>query len=310
MDGSYISPSFFIGKCLDNSLQFNAKAWSNYFVLLNDLLIFLKPIFQNVEVTLSNDLYKGTLKLFLLLLHDFPEFLVEYCFHLCELIPLKAMQLRNIVLSAFSASFSFPEPLSVKLETMHEILQPVGNLATTTSFDSIPFKKELDSYFISRSSVSFLKDLRGYLISLNGDKQVVYNVSLIYALTSYISHCAIQNIKSISISAVTNSPFIDIFQSLFLTFDSQGRHILLNSMVDHLRYPNMDSFFMICTILILFNDGNEHLREQIVRVLLERLIALRPHPWGVVFTVNELIRNPTFKLLAHNFIKCIPEIDK
>lgn len=81
-------------------------------------------------------------------------------------------------------------------------------------------------------------------------------------------------------------------------------------MIDHLRYPNSDTLFYVCTLLALFNDTNEHVREQIVRVLLERLVALRPHPWGVVFTVNELIRNPNFKLLDHNFIKCIPEVEK
>lgn len=81
-------------------------------------------------------------------------------------------------------------------------------------------------------------------------------------------------------------------------------------MVDHLRYPTTDTLFFMCTLLSLFSDSNEHVREQIVRVLLERLIAMRPHPWGLMFTVNELIRNPNYKLLDHTFIKCIPEVEK
>ena len=270
------------------------------------------------------------MKLFILLLHDFPEFLAEYCFHLCELIPFKAVQLRNIILTAVPPNVTLLlEPLiaTLKLETMNEISQPVRNLASIQLLEQIPFKKELDSYFLSRSSAI---DLSGYLFNFGQDKSMVYNISMINALTLYIGHSAIQAIKNITINSVSNSPFIDIFTNLLRTFDSQGkvkctnlsnyelmrfiyfsgRHILLNSMADHLRYPNSDTVYFICIILAIFNDTNEQIREQIVRVLLERLIALRPHPWGIVFTVNELIRNPNYKLLDHNFIKCIPEVEK
>ena len=55
----FISHRVFIGKCLDNSTQLNAKTWNHYFILLNDLLTFQKPILQNIELSsTSNDLYK------------------------------------------------------------------------------------------------------------------------------------------------------------------------------------------------------------------------------------------------------------
>ena len=45
-----------------------------------------------------------------------------------------------------------------------------------------------------------------------------------------------------------------------------------------------------------------------VRVLLERLIVNRPHPWGLLITFIELIKNPTFKFWTHEFVHCAPEI--
>lgn len=81
-------------------------------------------------------------------------------------------------------------------------------------------------------------------------------------------------------------------------------------MVDHLRYPNTETLFFICMLLNLFKDNNDHLREQIIRVLLERVIAQRPHPWGVIYIINELIRNPNYKMLEYDFIKSVPEIEK
>ena len=45
-------------------------------------------------------------------------------------------------------------------------------------------------------------------------------------------------------------------------------------------------------------------------MLLERLIVNRPHPWGLLITFIELIKNPTFKFWSHEFVHCAPEIQK
>lgn len=52
------------------------------------------------------------------------------------------------------------------------------------------------------------------------------------------------------------------------------------------------------------------LQEQITRVLLERLIVNRPHPWGLLITFIELIKNPVYKFWDHDFVHCAPEIEK
>ena len=43
---------------------------------------------------------------------------------------------------------------------------------------------------------------------------------------------------------------------------------------------------------------------------MERLIVNRPHPWGLLITFIELIKNPTFKFWTHEFVHCAPEIQK
>ena len=45
-------------------------------------------------------------------------------------------------------------------------------------------------------------------------------------------------------------------------------------------------------------------------VLLERLIVNRPHPWGLLITFIELIKNPNFKFWGHDFVHCAVEIEK
>src|SRR4051794_12442165 len=50
-----------------------------------------------------------------------------------------------------------------------------------------------------------------------------------------------------------------------------------------------------CVLLYLFAEASQEIvQEQITRVLLERLIVNRPHPWGLLITFIELIKNPRY----------------
>jgi hypothetical protein len=46
------------------------------------------------------------------------------------------------------------------------------------------------------------------------------------------------------------------------------------------------------------------------RVLLERLIVNRPHPWGLLITFIELIKNPRYSFWDHAFTRIDPDIEK
>ena len=51
------------------------------------------------------------------------------------------------------------------------------------------------------------------------------------------------------------------YKTLFII----GRYILLNSVADHLRYPNSHTCFFSKTLLHLFATQPEELKEQITR---------------------------------------------
>ena len=58
---------------------------------------------------------QGTLRVLLVLLHDFPEFLCEYHFQLCNVIPPSCIQMRNLILSAFPRNMRLPDPFTPNL---------------------------------------------------------------------------------------------------------------------------------------------------------------------------------------------------
>ena len=94
--------------------------------------------------------------------------------------------------------------------------------------------------------------------------------------------------------------------------DSEGRYYFLNAIANQLRYPNNHTHYFSCVLLYVFHDqaSSEIVKEQITRVLLERLIVNRPHPWGLLITFIELIKNPRYAFWNHSFVRCAPEIEK
>jgi len=104
---------------------------------------------------------------------------------------------------------------------------------------------------------------------------------------------------------------MDIFQQLAKDLDSEGRYYFLNAVTNQLRYPNNHTHYFSCVLLYLFAEApNEVVQEQITRVLLERLIVHRPHPWGLLITFIELIKNPRYDFWSHSFTRCAAEIER
>ena len=59
---------------------------------------------------------QGTLRVLLVLLHDFPEFLCDYHFSFCDVIPPNCIQMRNLILSAFPRNMRLPDPFTPNLK--------------------------------------------------------------------------------------------------------------------------------------------------------------------------------------------------
>lgn len=155
------------------------------------------------------------------------------------------------------------------------------------------------------------------------------------ALVLYVGTQAIAYIHSKertpSTSTIAHTAHMDIFQHLVVDLDTEGivsivegatvlvffvccvvgRYLFLNAIANQLRYPNSHTHYFSCALLSLFAETNaEAIQEQITRVLLERLIVNRPHPWGLLITFIELIKNPSYNFWKHEFVHCAPEIEK
>lgn len=317
-----ISHRVFLGRML--ALTSHQKGWSMYAQLLVDLFKFLAPFLRNTNLTKAvTAMYKGTLKVLLVLLHDFPEFLCDYHYGFCDVIPPNCIQMRNLILAAFPRNMRLPDPFTpnLKVDMLAEISQAPRILPTYAALiQPASFRKDLDNYLKARAPVTFLSELRTNLqysstTPANEPNPTKYNIPLLNALVLYVGAQAIGHIRnkgqSPNMSTIAHSAHMDIFQNLSVDLDTEGRYLFLNAIANQLRYPNSHTHYFSCTLLYLFAEANsECMQEQITRVLLERIVVNRPHPWGLLITFIELIKNPIYRFWSHEFVHCAAEIEK
>ncbi|GER44883.1 transcription regulators [Striga asiatica] len=318
-----VSHRSFMPKLLTANAQ---KGWPYFQRLLVDLFQFMEPFLRNAELgEPAHFLYKGTLRVLLVLLHDFPEFLCDYHFSFCDVIPPSCIQMRNIILSAFPRNMRLPDPSTpnLKIDLLAEISQSPRILPEVdAALKAKQIKNEVDEYLKTRQQgSSFLSELKQKLLLSPVDAARAgtrYNVPLINSLVLYVGMQAIQQLQArapsqsmANMTAFLVSAALDIFQSLIMDLDTEGRYLFLNAVANQLRYPNNHTHYFSFILLYLFAESNqEMIQEQITRVLLERLIVNRPHPWGLLITFIELIKNPRYNFWSRSFTRCAPEIEK
>jgi CCR4-NOT transcription complex subunit 1 len=299
--------------------------------LLVALLEFLKPFLHNAEMpAVINRLYTGTLRLLLVLLHDFPGFLCAFHYSLCDVIPSSCVQLRNLILSAFPRSMRLPDPFTPNLnvELLPEVaLSPLVLAQYEQALQDSSMYNELDNMIKTWRSpspggsgdglpASASKTIQALCAKIqSGGEGAKYNHALINSVVMFAGLSAVRQAQQEGKSAHTNlagSAAVSLVQGLLGAFDAQGRYLVLNALANQLRFPNSHTHYFSSVLLFLFGEADtlERVREQVTRVLLERLIVHRPHPWGLLITFIELIKNKKYNFWSHGFVRCAPEIDK
>ncbi|ORX59649.1 Not1-domain-containing protein [Hesseltinella vesiculosa] len=275
------------------------RGWDMYHKLVLCLLKFLGPLLdKQVLQTSTKAFYRGTLRYLVVLLHDFPEFLCEYYMVFVQVIPHSCIQLRNMVLSAFPLVMHFPDPLTpdLCLELLPECTESPAMVMSFAHVLPPPCHAKIQEYILGQSS-SIDQDI----LSLVLTPEQTIREDVLNALVLCVAMPVIK-------VPLASNPALQLYTSLIQQLSSNGSYLLLSAMADHLRYPNSHTHFFSQALLTLFRDMPEPVKEQITRILLERLIVNRPHPWGLLATFIALIKEPKF--WNYSFVRSSPEIER
>lgn len=283
------------------------KAWHIAHQLMMDQFLFLEPYLKRIELSQPvKKLYDGTLRVLLVLLHDFPSFLTSYHLSLCNAIPDSCVQLRNIVLSATPKGMTTPDPFTpnLKIDLLPETSQSPAILSNVLGpIDKL--QSHLDVY-LNDAQRRNSSGLLPYLF-IKGTTEV--DARKANSLVLYVGAHALTRLQSSQIS-LSRTPDIELFQKL-MELDDRGRYTCLNAIANQLRFPSSHTHYFSCVMLYLFSESKSvAVKEQVTRVLLERLIVNRPHPWGLLITFIELIKNQRYGFWNLPFTRCATEIEK
>ncbi|KAL7674163.1 hypothetical protein ACOME3_000443 [Neoechinorhynchus agilis] len=317
-----------------------ARVLHSYAILLTVLIRFLERtlvvrpdtpkmstlvrLTNSEERSFTKELFTAALRLFLVILHDFPEFTCDYCYELIDAIPIQFIQLRNMVLSAYFRQMPPPDPCAdpIKLDLIVQPFEP-SSFAYMHDIQPESLKCDIETFFSrpdQRNEIlgRIKQNLRFHPDPNDQERcsEQPYNLRLLSAMVQHAGVTFLKDIetsKTITPETASQSPQAGLLVRLSETLDDEGTYILLTVIANQLRYPNGPTQFFSSLMLHIYQHGQTSqqplLSEIVTRVLTERLLVSRPHPWGLMLTFIELIRNSNYQLWQNNFIRWLPEIE-
>ncbi|WVQ85274.1 hypothetical protein IAT38_007439 [Cryptococcus sp. DSM 104549] len=318
---SIISHRLFMPKLLQTQRD---EGWPEFHRCVMWLLRFLAPFLQSDEMTPSSrSIFKATVRLLMLLLHDFPEFLVEFYHTLSTVIPPHCVQLRNIVLSAFPHQEA---PLPDHYKRLDQLVPEMQRFPTVRSdyvgaLTDGNLKAAIDQFV--RTGVPALPAIVAELknriavktIGPQGNTIITWNHTLMHATVYYLgtTEVARRFHQTGVVDFDAKAPEVAVLAGLAHVFDAEGQYYMLNVVADQLRYPSAHTLFYIHFMLFLFGtcvqaEVPSAIPERIARILLERTIVKRPHPWGLLVTFIELLDNEVYGFWKQPFVMAQDEV--
>ncbi|RPA83679.1 Not1-domain-containing protein [Ascobolus immersus RN42] len=324
---SLVAHRFFAPKFLRLGKE---KGWPVYFKVLETMVVDVVEFLADTDYEMQSiTIYRGLLRTFLVLLHDFSDFMNEYHFAFCDIIPPHFIQLRNLVLTAIPTALpeEMPNPFvnGLNLDRIPETrIAPTIATDYTLSLVESGLKEMVDSCVSPTSpNSSLIGEIIAKVESLQTYPgvglefaQVPDGIKVLHSLALTVGVDAISKAASRGVHIFqTGSAHTALMMKLVFELSSRyaARYHFLNGIANQLRYANSHTQYFSALLLYIFAQAHglkndEEIRSQISRVLVERLVVQRPHPWGLIYTLLELLRNPNYDFWNLSFVKNSPEV--
>ncbi|GEM11861.1 CCR4-NOT transcription complex subunit 1 [Rhodotorula toruloides] len=254
-------------------------------------------------------LYLGTLRTTLVLLHDSPAFLADIAYTLVDPLPFRALHLRNLVLSAFPPSArTVPNPLDTGLGVAvlaESQISPTFLVDPVAPLHQSGLSVAIGEYLTAKQPVDFPSQL-GARLSAAAERDDRSSRAFLRGVVIHLAQSAVAlaQERDLGLETVTTPPGA-LLLDLISSADFATRYHLLSTCADALRWPNSHTTWFSSLVLAAFSSGDANVKQQVIRVLLERSFTARPTPWGVQHTLSRLLSvagstiNSTLAELSH-----------
>ncbi len=282
--------------------------WAPFTRILQALLRYVSEHMKVIDITdVVKDYYRATVKLIVTLSHDYPDYVSANAIQLCSSIAPHVRQLRNIILHCSPRADAGEAAVSQDSETVNIIM----SFSTLREAGLIPVLEQLMQAGPTEDAIAHLThaiNKRSGNETIFGHVRSTVDPKLIGDIVDYIGDHAVSRSRQAGPLFVHGSADIATLSLLVHELAPEGRYYLLSSIIDRLRYPvPLTEYFTHVTLELFGQDINDpeeaDIRQQIVRILLERLAGYWPQPWGLLTVILELTKDQKYMFFDQPFIK-------
>ncbi|PNS20786.1 hypothetical protein CAC42_2717 [Sphaceloma murrayae] len=296
--------------------QGTSKPWAIYTKLVCTALAYLGDLKDIIETsTAAQDMYRATLRILCTIQHDYPEFLAENHLFLNSSIAPTMIQLHNVVNCANPSSVQeLPDPFTpgLKINRLDQVRQnPTISAESDEVLSEAGLRPLLDRLLSGKEVAN--SDVEELISILSNPPSVsdILPVSSHLALLSNAFMLHLGTTATIASSTFSASaPQAKLLERLFETANAELRYVLISAMANQIRFPSSHTHYFSTAMLHLFTVASEDVQQQLARVLVERLLVARPHPWGLIITILELIKNGRYNIFEKRWMKTAPEVER
>ena len=302
-----LSHRLFVPALLGGNARSNG-GWEAFTKLLNTLFTTLEDLLAVSETPVIQDFYRGVTRFVLMLHHDFPEYLTENHTLLNSTIPVFCFQLHNIINSAVTRAVinDQPDPFTqgLKINRLEQVRQPPAVYPDLEKIlEEVGIKETLERCCTGGELVSDeFETIHAALERVQGAASRL----LPNTIALYIGVHSTNTSSAFSAAAVPAR----LLERLLDQTKPETRYHLVTAMASQVRYVNAHTHYFSTALQHFFTVGSEDLQQTIMRVLAERLGVPRPHPWGLIVMVLELLKNPSVNLFELPWMKTAPQVEQ
>lgn len=281
--------------------------WGLYTKLVNTLFTNLGDLLTTADASpVTQDFYRGVLRFTLMLHHDFPDYVVENHMQLNSSLPPACGQLNNIINSTVSRVVinDQPDPFTpgLKINRLEQVRQTPAVAADLDGLLQEAGFEDAMTHVINNADLSN-EDYMTIVTAVSKYEGKARNV-VINALVVQIGvHATTQS--SVFSSAAAPAKLLE---RLLRESDGSTRYQLISAMMNQVRYVNAHTHYFSTALQHMFTTGAEELQQQIMRVLVGRLMVPRPHPWGIIVMVLELVKNPAYDIWSFPWMETASQV--
>lgn len=265
-------------------------------------------------------IFKAINRIFAAILHDSPEFLIKCHYNLVSAVPVIYYQLRNIILSASPKGMELPNPFDLRLsiDDLPEVREaPAVHVNPLEDLAKVNLKKSIEN-FLRIPAPALMRTIYG-VTKLNHAKETAqfglesehYNVKLINAVVLHVGISSSEEQLAGGADFNPKSSQASLLIDLINHGSTEFCFHIVNAIANQLRYPNAHTHWFLLVLLYMFGEAGAwntqelhlQLQEIVVRVLLERHIVTKPHPWGISVALVKLINDRKYRLFELPFVQ-------